>query len=89
MFCLSQCCVVTSQFHLFTLVHHTDTRHDQAKFPKHEMLMGIIANTKLAGHTDGFRAGPAIPIEIHARNGPVASNTWTAAHAPDTGGLRF
>ena len=30
------------------------------KFPKHEVLMGIDANTNLAGHADGFRVGSAV-----------------------------
>ena len=31
------------------------------KFPKHEVLMGLDANAKLAGHSDGLQSGKRSP----------------------------
>ena len=31
------------------------------RFPKHEVLIGLDANAKLASHSDGFRVGNAVP----------------------------
>ena len=67
------------------------------KFPKHEVLMGLDANVKLAGHSGGFRVGYAGPdsdmtandgeratcfVNFMTKNGLVAQNTWTTADAP-------
>ena len=63
---------------------------------KHEVLMGLDANAKLAGHSDGFREGDAVLnsdmtagdeeratlfVNVMSKNGLVAQNTWTAAAA--------
>ena len=66
-------------------------------FPKHEVLMGMDTNTELAGHSDGFRVGDAVPnndmsagdeeranffVNFMTKKGLVAQNTWTEATAP-------
>ena len=67
------------------------------KFPKHEVPMGLDANAKLAGHTNGFSVGDAVPnsdvmagneerttffLNFMTKNGLVAQNSWTATAAP-------
>ena len=63
------------------------------KFPKHEVPMGLDANAKLAGHSDGFRVGYVVPhSDMTAGDEERATfflnfmaqkkNTWTAAAAP-------
>ena len=66
------------------------------KFPKHEVPMGLDANAKLVGHSDGFRVGSAVLDKdmtavdeegttyfenLITKNGLVAKKTWTAAAA--------
>ena len=67
------------------------------QFPSHEVLMGTDANTKLAGHSDGFRVEYAVPhsdmsareeeratffVNVMAKNGLAAQNIWTSTAAP-------
>ena len=65
---------------------HSNTgrvRHDLGEFPKHEVLMGLDANAKLAGHSDGVRVGSAvlnraksdILRELHDQEGTGSSKT--------------
>ena len=66
------------------------------KFPKLEVPMGLDANAKLAGHTNGFSVGDAVPnsdmmagneerttffLNFMTKNGLVAQNSWTATAA--------
>ena len=67
------------------------------KFPKHDVLLGRDANTKLACHSHGFRTGYAVPhsdmtardeervtffVNFMANSGLVVQSTWTAAAPP-------
>ena len=66
-------------------------------FLKHQALMVMDANTRLTGHSDGFRVGYAVPnsdktandkvrttyfVNFVTKNGLVAQNTWSTARAP-------
>ena len=77
--------------------YSSSSQHDFGKVSKDEVPKGTNANAKLAGHSDGFRVGDAVPnidmtagdedsanfcVSFMAKNGLVALSTWNAAAAP-------